>query len=56
MNEQGEVWVLAADHFEILSNLKTNGGRTRASISLVDGEVIIRSGTKLFAFANKGPV
>jgi outer membrane protein assembly factor BamB len=56
MNENGDVWVLSADHFEILSTLKTNGGRTRASISLVDGEVIVRAGTKLQAFKSKGPI
>jgi outer membrane protein assembly factor BamB len=53
LNENGDLWVLSADKFEILSQHSLNTGRSRASISVVDGQVIVRSGDKVFAFSNK---
>lgn len=53
MNEGGEVWVLAADQFKVLSQGSLGGRPSRASIAVVDGEVLIRAGDKLYAFGNK---
>jgi outer membrane protein assembly factor BamB len=57
MNENGDLWVVSADEFRILSQFSTNTGRSRASITAVDGEVFVRAGNKLYAFGKKaGPV
>jgi outer membrane protein assembly factor BamB len=53
MNENGDLWVLAADEFKILSQFATHAGRSRGSITTVDGEVIVRAGDKLMAFGKK---
>ena len=53
MNENGDVWVLSADEFKVLSQSTPNAGRSRASIAVVDGEVFVRAGDKLFAFGKK---
>jgi len=57
MNENGDLWVLSADEFKVLSTFSTNAGRSRASITVLDGEVFVRAGTKLYAFGKKaGPI
>ena len=56
LNENGDVWVLSANEFKILSQNSLKTGRSRASIAVVDGQVIVRSGNKLFAFATRKPV
>ena len=57
LNENGDVWVVSADEFKILSQNSLKTGRSRASIAVVDGEVIVRSGDKVFAFMKKaGPL
>lgn len=53
MNENGDVWVLAADEFKVLSQSTPNAGRSRASIVTVDGDVFVRAGDKLIAYAKK---
>ncbi|HEY8750391.1 MAG TPA: hypothetical protein VIM11_20575, partial [Tepidisphaeraceae bacterium] len=53
MNENGDLWVLAADEFKILSTFSTKSGRSRGSIALVDGMVIVRAGDKLTAYGKK---
>jgi outer membrane protein assembly factor BamB len=53
MNENGDLSVLAAEKFEILSQHSLGTGRSRAAIAVVDGQVIVRSGEKVFAFATK---
>lgn len=53
MNEAGEVWVLSADAFKVLSQSTLGGKPSRASIAVVDGQVIVRAGDKLYAFENK---
>lgn len=50
MNEDGDVTVVSADPFKILSQTSLGGKPSRGSIALVDGQAIIRSGEKLFAF------
>jgi len=50
MNEAGDVWVLSPDEFKVLSQSHFGGQRSRASISVVDGEAFLRAGEKLFAF------
>jgi len=56
MNENGDLWVVSPDEFKILSQSSTKAGRSRASITTVDGQVFVRSGNKLYAFAKKtGP-
>lgn len=50
MNENGEVWVIAADAFKILSQTSLEQKPSRGSIALTDGMAIIRSGDKLFGF------
>ena len=53
MNENGDVWVLSADEFKVLSQFSPNSGRSRGSIAVVDGEVFVRAGDKLYAFGKK---
>jgi outer membrane protein assembly factor BamB len=50
MNENGDVWVIDADTLKILSQTSLDGKPSRGSIALTDGEIIVRSGDKLFAF------
>ena len=50
MNENGEVWVVAADSGKVLSQSALDGNPSRGTIAVTDGTVIIRSGEKLFAF------
>ena len=50
MNEVGDVLVLATDEFKILGSFNVGGAHNHASIVVVDGEVIVRAGEKLFAF------
>jgi hypothetical protein len=52
MNENGEVWVIAADEFKVLSQTSLDDKPARGSIAVVDGMVLTRSGTKLLAFKN----
>jgi outer membrane protein assembly factor BamB len=53
MNENGDTWVLTADHFEILSNSALGGKPARASIAVADGKVFVRTSGSIFAFAKK---
>jgi outer membrane protein assembly factor BamB len=55
MNEGGQVWVLSADEFKVLyqGDLPNEGGPTRASISLADGQAFVRTGDKLYCFEAK---
>ena len=53
MNEGGDIWVLSADEFKVLSHASLGGRPSRGSIAVVDGQVIVRSGDKLYAFENK---
>jgi outer membrane protein assembly factor BamB len=56
MNENGDLWVVSSDEFKILSQSSTKAGRSRASITTLDGQILIRSGNKLYAFGKKtGP-
>jgi outer membrane protein assembly factor BamB len=50
MNEVGDVWVLAADAFKILSHTSFEATPSRGTIAVTDGTVIIRSGEKLYGF------
>lgn len=53
-NEAGDAWVLAADHFAVLSKTSLGGeGACRASIALAEGMVLVRTSSKLLAFAKK---
>lgn len=53
MNERGDVWVLAADHFQILSHTSLGGAPTRATIAVADGKVFVRTSEKVWAFGKK---
>jgi outer membrane protein assembly factor BamB len=55
MNEGGDVWVLSAGEFKVLSkvSLGSEGGPSRASISVSHGQVFVRTGDKLYAFGKK---
>ena len=53
MNEGGDVWVLAADEFKILSQGALGGRPSRASIAVTDGEAFVRAGEVLYAFKQK---
>jgi outer membrane protein assembly factor BamB len=54
VNEGGQVWVLSADKFEILSESDLGGGvNSRASVAAVDGQVLIRTGDALYCFGKK---
>jgi outer membrane protein assembly factor BamB len=53
INERGETWVLAADHFQILSNTSLGGAPCRATIAVADGKVFVRTSEKVYAFAKK---
>jgi len=53
MNEAGDVWVVAADSFKVLYQGSLHGDRSRASISVSDGEVFVRAGETLYAFGMK---
>ena len=53
MNENGDLWVLSADEFKVLSTFPTKLGRSRGSIVLIDGQVIVRAGDTLCAFGKK---
>ncbi|MDB5355657.1 MAG: outer rane biosis protein BamB [Phycisphaerales bacterium] len=50
MNEGGDVWVVAADKFEVISKASMGAAPSRGSIVLTDGMVIVRAGEKLYAF------
>jgi outer membrane protein assembly factor BamB len=50
MNEGGDVWVVAADEFKILSKTSMGSQPSRGSIALTDGMVFVRAGEKLYAF------
>ncbi len=53
MNERGDVWLLAADHFKILSQTSLGGAPCRATIAVADGKVFVRTSEKVCAFAKK---
>ena len=53
MNEAGDVWVVAAESFKVLYQGSLNGDRSRASIAVVDTEVLVRAGETLYAFGMK---
>ena len=54
VNESGDVWVIAADAFRILSTSALGSdGETRASIALSHGEVFVRTADKLHAFGKR---
>ncbi len=50
LNEGGDVWVLSANEFKILSKASFGGTQTRASIAVTDGLALLRINDKLFAF------
>ena len=50
INEAGEVAILSADEPKILSRANLGGTGNHATIAVVDGEVFVRAGTKLYAF------
>ena len=50
MNENGEVWVVSAEPFKILSQTDLEGKPSRGSIAVTDGMVVIHAGDKLFGF------
>ncbi|HZL35058.1 MAG TPA: PQQ-binding-like beta-propeller repeat protein [Tepidisphaeraceae bacterium] len=50
MNEGGDLWVLSADSFKILSQSSLGARPSHASAAVVDGMAIVRSGEKLTAF------
>ena len=39
INERGDVWVLAADHFQVLSNTSLGGSPCRATIAVADAKL-----------------
>jgi outer membrane protein assembly factor BamB len=49
-NEAGDVLVLGADEFKIISTSSFGGKNNHASVVVTDGQVIVRAGEKLFAF------
>jgi outer membrane protein assembly factor BamB len=54
VNEAGQVWVLSAEKFEILSHADLGGeASTRASIAAVDGQVFVRTADTLYCFGAK---
>jgi outer membrane protein assembly factor BamB len=53
MNETGDVWVLAADKFQVLSTSSLGGGPSRASIAVADGKVFVRTSGKIYAFVKR---
>ena len=53
MNERGETWVLAADHFQVLSNSSLGGAPCCATIAVADGKVFVRTSENVYAFAKK---
>ena len=54
MNENGDVYVLSASEFKVLSKVSLgSGGGSRGTIAAVDGMIIIRTGDKVWAFAKK---
>lgn len=53
MNEAGGLWVLAAGHFKVLDQSSLPGQRSRSSIAVSDGLVLVRSDNKLAAYGNK---
>lgn len=53
MNERGDVWVLAADQFKVLSKSSMGGQLSRSSIVVLDGTVVVRSGDVVAAFGKK---
>jgi outer membrane protein assembly factor BamB len=53
-NEAGDAWVLAADHFAVLAKTSLGSdGASRSSIALAGGMVLVRTSSKLLAFAKK---
>jgi hypothetical protein len=50
LNEAGDVWVLSANEFKILSKTSFGGTQTRATIAVTDGLALLRINDKLFAF------
>jgi outer membrane protein assembly factor BamB len=53
ISESGDAFVLAADHFQILSQTSLGGRPCHASIAVSDGRVFVRTGDKIYAFARK---
>jgi outer membrane protein assembly factor BamB len=53
-NEAGDCWVLNADHLAVLAKTSLGSeGACRASIALAHGSALVRTGSKLYAFARK---
>lgn len=50
INESGEVWVLSADEFKILSKTVVGARPTRGTIAVVDGQAIVHTADKIYAF------
>ena len=51
MSEGGELLVLSADEFKVLSRAPLGaGGGSRGSIALVDGMIVVRTGDRVWAF------
>jgi len=53
MNEGGDVWVLSATEAKTLSKTSLGGGTARSTIAVAQGQVFVRTGDKLYAFAKK---
>jgi len=53
INENGDLWVIAADEFKVLNQISLGGKPDRSSIALTDGHVLVRAGDQLFAFGKK---
>jgi outer membrane protein assembly factor BamB len=53
MNENGDVWVLAADQFKVLSKTSFHVKQARAAIAVTDGQVLLRTGDTLYAFGSR---
>ncbi len=50
INEAGEVWVLSADEFKVISKNSVGTRPTRGTIAVVDGQAIVHTGDKVYAF------
>ncbi len=50
INEAGEVWVLSADEFKVLSKTSVGARPTRGTIAVVDGQSIVHTADKVYAF------
>lgn len=54
MNENGDVYVLSASEFKVLSKVSLgSGGGSRGSIAAVNGMIVVRTGDKVWAFGKK---